>query len=172
MNKLNLLMLLAIAAVPLSVSAADGTISFSGEVLDTTCQINGGTEDIAVTLPKVNKTALALAGAVSGRTPFAINLTGCGLGPGERVAAYFEVGPTVNVAGRLINAGSASNVQIQLLDNAHTAIPILGDIGDVAWATPDVSGNASLAFFAEYYATAAATAGTVVSSVQYTIVYE
>ncbi|MFB5206033.1 fimbrial protein, partial [Stenotrophomonas sp. 3diitr2024] len=39
-------------------------------------------KDFAVTLPTVSKNTLATAGAVAGRTPFAINLTKCSAGKG------------------------------------------------------------------------------------------
>lgn len=166
MNKLAFLTAAVALAVPLSASAVDGTITITGEVVDTTCVINTGTPDIAVTLPTVSTNALAQIGDVAGRTPFTISLTGCG---GGDVAAYFEPGPTVAASGRLINGGAASNVEVQLLDADHGFVNV-GNAGPIQFVTP-VAGAIDLAYFAEYYATGAADPGTVSTSVQYTIVY-
>ncbi|PRE84487.1 fimbrial protein, partial [Burkholderia gladioli] len=60
------------------VFAADGTITFMGNVTAQTCTINGngsGSKNFTVTLPTVSASSLATAGATAGATPFNIALT-------------------------------------------------------------------------------------------------
>jgi len=170
MHKMNLIAALMLAAAPLAANAADGTITFNGKVTDKTCTISTpGGKDFAVTL--------ATAGAVAGRTPFAINLTKCSAG---NVATYFEPGSTVDFnSGRLVNqasANAATNVQLQLLGSNNQFLPIKAAGAGLAqtnsqWVTVGTDGSADLNYYAEYYATAAATPGDVTSSVKYTIIY-
>ena len=161
-----------------SVFAADGTITINGQVTDKTCTVNAGTtKDFTVTLPTVSQSVLAVAGNTAGRTPFTINLTGCTAG--SKVATYFEPGATVDFnTGRLNNAtGTATNVQVQLLGSNNTAIPVLAaGAGGIQTNSQlvDVSGTgaADLNYYAEYYATGASEAGSVATTVKYTIIYQ
>lgn len=169
---------LMLAIAPLAANAADGTITFIGLVTDKTCTIAtpGGVNQV-VTLPTVSRATLGAAGATAGRTPFSINLTGCSAGD---VATYFEPGATVDFAtGRLLNQATATpagNVQLQLLGSNNAFLPVLaagagGAQANSQWVTVAADGSANLGYFAEYYATAASTAGEVSTSVQYTIIY-
>src|SRR5690606_11398524 len=106
MRTINYFAVLMLAIVPLAANAADGTITFVGQVTDKTCTIAtpGGVNQV-VTLPTVSRATLGAAGATAGRTPFSINLTGCSAGD---VATYFEPGATVDFAtGRLVNQATA-----------------------------------------------------------------
>ena len=175
--------LIAIPLLALATStafAADGTITINGQVTDKTCTVNaGGNKDFTVTLPTVSKQVLAVAGDTAGRTPFTINLTGCSVG---KVATYFEPGATVDFnTGRLNNAsGTAKNVQVQLLGSDNTAIKVLAGSGsglDFAqtnsqWVDVVAGGAADLNYYAEYYATGASEAGSVATTVKYTIIYQ
>ncbi|CAM4227491.1 MULTISPECIES: fimbrial protein [Stenotrophomonas] len=178
MHKIKFIAVLMLAAAPLAANAADGTITFNGKVTDKTCTISTpGGKDFSVNLPTVSKSTLAAAGAVAGRTPFAINLTKCSAG---NVATYFEPGSTVDFnSGRLNNqaaANAAGNVQLQLLGSNNQFLPVKASGANQAqdnsqWVTVAADGTANLNYYAEYYATAAATAGEVTSNVKYTIIY-
>lgn len=170
----------ALAATTISISAAhaaDGTISITGAVTDKTCNIaTAAGKNFTVTLPTVSKQTLANAGNVAGRTPFTINLDKCSEG---KVATYFEPGANVDFnTGRLNNAtGSAKNVQVQLLGSNNGFLPISSMSTTISAQTNsqwvDVSnGKADLNYYAEYYATGTSTAGSVATSVQYTIIYQ
>ncbi len=96
------------------------------------------------------------------------------------MATYFEPGATIDFAtGRLLNqatATPATNVQLQLLGSNNQFLPVLatgagGAQANSQWVTVAADGSANLNYFAEYYATAASTAGEVSSSVKYTIIY-
>ena len=63
----------------LSMSAAqasDGTVTFTGSIVATSCVITGG-GNIAVTLPPVDASALNASGKTATPTQFNIAMTGC-----------------------------------------------------------------------------------------------
>ncbi|MNV19698.1 Laminin-binding fimbrial subunit ElfA precursor [compost metagenome] len=157
-------------------SAADGNISFNGEITGQTCVINGGNKDIVVTLPTVAASTLSATGKTAGKTPFSIDLTGCAATP-AKVQVQFEPGATVDsTTGRLIPApGGATNVQVGL-SNADDASAIklgLALSAQNSRAADIVNGAASLRYTAEYVASGgAATVGKVTTSVVYSIAYQ
>lgn len=168
----------ALALGSVAAHAADGTVTINGMVTDQTCEVSAGSEDITVTLPTVGVGSLANPGTTAGRTPFTINLENCKAG---EVSAFFETGGNVDAAsGRLNNIGTsiddAQNVQVQLLSDSSVAIPVLANAAQAAVTTKATVANdgesAALNYYAEYYATGAATAGKVATSVQYTINYQ
>lgn len=157
-------------------AAADGQITFNGEVTAQTCTIsgNGSAKDFTVTLPTVSTSALAAAGETAGRTPFNIALTGCTPDSGD-VRVHFEQGPTVDTStGRLkLEAGGAQNVQISLLNSDLTAIRLgQAEASQNSLPVAISNGSATLPFFAEYYATGQATPGAANSNVMYTLTYQ
>ncbi|MFU8927028.1 fimbrial protein [Acinetobacter puyangensis] len=173
--------LIAVAASVVGITnaqAADGTITINGLVTDKTCDIvTPAGKDFTVTLPTVSRQTLAAAGDVAGRTPFQIKLDNCSEG---KVATYFEPGATVDFnTGRLLNQATAgaTNVDVQLLGETNQVIPVLaagsnGAQENSQWVDVAEGGSADLNYYAEYYATAASTAGEVTTSVQYTIIYQ
>ncbi|TCM62726.1 major type 1 subunit fimbrin (pilin) [Acinetobacter calcoaceticus] len=180
MNKYLLILLSSIICIE-TVHAADGTITFKGKVLDSTCKVNnGGGANLTVSLPNVSLSSLNNAGQVAGRTAFKIILSGCSA---TQVTAFFEPGATVNSnTGRLINSvttgTSAKNIDIQLLNSKGQQIMLnaFGSDGtqtNTEWqSASSASTSTELSYAAEYYATAAVTAGEVNTSVQYTLIYK
>jgi major type 1 subunit fimbrin (pilin) len=166
-----------------TAKAADGTITFNGSITGQTCDIDGngtGGKDFTVTLPTVSKQSLPNAGATAGATPFHISLSNCSPATGN-VATYFEPnGAAVDLAtGNLnIDAGGASNVQLQLLNGGANKTSIrLGATANGAdnsgsHSVALVAGAAQLDYFVQYIAyKGAASEGSVTSRVQYTIKY-
>ncbi len=177
MKKLTLALVMALAVPGIqSAMASSGTISFNGEITSNTCNVSvdGGTASETVLLPTVSESALDAPGKFAGRTSFSIGLSGC-TGSLQTASAFFEAGAGVNGDGRLVNTGSATNVDLQLRDgsNANAVIKAgsASQITDTEYVTL-ASGAATLPYSAEYYATDAAGAGTVVSSVTYNIQYK
>ena len=157
-----------------SAFAADGTITINGKVTDNTCVVTTPQgKNLTVTLPTVSKLSLASPGATAGRTPFTLGLTGCQAGD---VGTYFEPGATVDFAtGLLNNAGSATNVKVQLVGDNNLPIRVLAgpqQANSQFVTVANADGSADLNYYAEYYATGAATSGDVTTSVQYTITYQ
>lgn len=176
---LSVLILASTAMAAQVASAADGTITFNGEVTSNTCTINGagsGASDFLVTLPTVSTSALAAAGQSAGRKTFDIALTNCTPDSGN-VHTYFEPGVTTDFqTGNLIlDAGGANNVQIRLL-NGDDFSPIKAGFADGTQNSKSVAitaGSALLPYAAEYVAVnGAAGAGAANSSVMYTLIYQ
>ncbi|QFI19944.1 type 1 fimbrial protein (plasmid) [Klebsiella aerogenes] len=177
MKKITLSLVLALAVPGIhSAMANTGTITFNGEVTSNTCNVSvdGGTASETVLLPSVSASTLDGAGKFTGRTQFNMGLSGC-TGTLQTASAYFEAGAGVNSDGRLINTGSAKNVDLQLRDGSNADAVIKAGSSSQVNGTKYVtleSGAANLPYSAEYYATDAAEAGTVVSSVVYSIQYK
>ncbi|MET1532188.1 fimbrial protein [Burkholderia sola] len=172
------LLVAAGAAFSSTAHAADGTVSFVGKVIASTCSVNGGS-NFTVPLPPVSTTALTDVGSVAGRSAFSLALTGCSVGDGNpvKVGVVFENGTNVDQStGRLkIDAGdkAATGVQINVLDSQQKQIPVGAQSGtNTEMATIDADGKAKLNYFAEYYAAGAVKAGDVNSRVEYSLIYQ
>lgn len=169
--------------------AADGRITFEGEVSDQTCQINGldKNADLNVKLPKVNTSALTTDGDTAGLTSFTLKLTGCKSTTGS-VYPHFLFGESINPqTNRLKNestgVGNARNVEIAVLNEDLSPVDLAKDAGEQNVLKAELSpvtsgqpatttGEATLKFFAQYVATGgAATAGRVNANVLYAMVY-
>nr|WP_219816766.1 fimbrial protein [Citrobacter amalonaticus] len=173
--------MVATSAFTVSAFAADGTITINGQITDTTCTISvdGGSNDATVTLPTVSASTLSSPGATAGATPFTISLSNCSGTSINTASTYFEPGAYVDsTTGRLnidsTAADAATFVQVQLLNADRNAI-VAG--ASAANGQNDIpvsiaSGNGTLNYFAQYYATGTSTAGSVTTQVDYTMVYE
>ena len=187
-----------LACSPLA-HAVDGTITINGEIIDSTCKINGTAPpaDILVTLPKIGQTALKNEGDVAGATAFVIALTECPATLSGKVKAYFEPGPTVDYdTGNLIaytatadktkassipsNQASQTQfqkVQIQLANPDSTAIKIGAPDNTAAGVElqngTDSKKTATLHYLARYYKSSSGdiTPGKLYTYVQYSIAY-
>ncbi|KVC69142.1 fimbrial protein [Burkholderia ubonensis] len=177
---------LSIAAMS-AAHASDGTINFTGSVVASTCKINEGVNDLAVTLPKASTNQLAAAGATAGRTPFKLTLTGCTTdkeeggttipAPVNKVSVAFEPGPNVNLAtGRLTLTGAdaAKNVEIGILNDKYEPIKVGAESSAQNSQIVDIdttAGTATLQYSAQYVATGEATGGSANSFVTYSLIY-
>ncbi|EOZ9391015.1 fimbrial protein [Enterobacter cancerogenus] len=179
---LSLLAMLGLASAS-SQAASTGTITFNGELTDTTCDVdvNGQGSDATVTLPTVSINQLTAAGNTTGRTSFNMNLSKCVIGTEgghSKVAAFFQPGDTVDLStGRLKNVGGdATNVDLQLLDaSGNYSVINIGNtdqVNDMAYVDIQADGTALLPYAVEYYANGQTTAGTVTSSVVYNLQYK
>jgi len=160
--------------------ASDGTISFTGGVAASTCTITltGASSSTAgtgtITMPWVALSLLGTSGNVAGSTSFGIALAACATFTGKTtVNAFFESGAGVNGAtGNLINTGTSTNSAIELLV-ASTMTKIIP--GSASQAQPTAvslaGGTGVLNYVAQYISTGVAGAGTILSSVTYSLVY-
>lgn len=167
----------ALAVAP-GAQAADGTISFTGKVLNSTCSVSNASGGIvAVTLPTVQASALTSAAPTAGQIPFELSLTGCPTSPsGVVVAADFSGSTNIDTAtGALMNGTglSYSNVQVQMTDGKGAPINLGKNAAPVS-ATIDGSGAATLGYRAQYYKPSTITTvtpGAVNTSVAFTLTY-
>lgn len=171
----------AMAMVSSSAFAADGTITFTGQIEDMTCTVtggagtDGGAQDFTVALPTVQKTALSAAGQRAGDTPFSVIIGGAGetgCTDGKTAKLWFELGQSAQIdqaSGRLNNLGTATEVQVNLLNSEGLDINLATNSNP---STQVIAGNtATLNYIAQYYATGAAEAGTVDTNVVYSVAY-
>ncbi len=168
------LSLALIAAASANVAMADaGSITFNGLVVANTCTttLNGVASTTAVTLPTVLTSALTTAGNTAGDTAFSLNVTGCDATAATRGIHYTLTPVAYNATNNslLNNTGAATNVGVEILEGS-TPIAFAGaphQTNNVVLTSG--AGNVDLA--ARYKATAAATAGTVTSVLNWTLVY-
>lgn len=182
------------ALAPQLASAADGTITFNGQITDTTCTVTGsggaaGTGNITVTLPTVSASALAAAGQSAGDRGFSLVLGGganCTNGKTGAMWVETTATPALDTAtGALKNqaAGGATNVQVRLVNPANTQPINLGINAAVTngatviaasnQPAATIAGNtAELKYVAQYLAVGgAATAGAVTTFLTYSMQY-
>ena len=165
------------AAIPAASYAADGTITFNGNITAQTCQVSGsgGASNFTVTLPTVSTTALSADGQTAGATPFNIALKNCSPDSGNALT-YFEPGATVDTTtGRLRNStGTAQKVQVGLLNSDFSVIKLgAAQASQNSQSVAISSGSATLNYFAQYVATGGAGgAGRVNTTTLYSIVYQ
>ncbi|WP_082720351.1 fimbrial protein [Burkholderia sp. MSMB1835] len=174
------LLIAAGATVSTMAHASDGTISFDGKVITSTCKIDGESGNFTVHLPPISTNALTAVGNVAGRTPFSLSLSGCTVGDGNpvKVGVVFEPGANVDQStGRLtLDQGEdkAQGIQLNVLDAQQKQIMI----GSASSSNPPqavdigADGKAKLDYFTEYYASGAVKAGDVNSRVEYSLIYQ
>jgi major type 1 subunit fimbrin (pilin) len=163
-----------------------GTITFTGQINDTTCTVSGGTGtnngtgNFVVALEPADATQLATAGTTANQKQFDVIIGGvdqptCTDGKVAKMA-YMISSPQIDGGtGALKNAlaGQATNVQIQLADANKAAIN-LSNPGQ-SWSTTigaTTPNTGKLTFYAQYLAVnGAATPGQVSTSVVYSVTY-
>lgn len=150
-----------------------GEVRFSGKLIDDTCQIEPGKENIDVVLPTLSTKTLAADGAVAGSKSFDISVVDCPAGI-TKVAAHFEaVGSSGGNAatGNLKNVApvgsAATKVEVRLYNSDENHL-VLGNTGE---AFPVKDKKATLRYYGGYYATGATTAGEVKATAMYTLSY-
>ncbi|GLQ49541.1 fimbrial protein [Dyella flava] len=165
--------------------AADGTITFNGNISAVTCSVHGGTPgsgsgNFPVNLPSVAASAFADGvGSVAGATPYNIYVGAAGEAGctnGTQVSVHYEpTSPRVDTTtGNLSldnTAGAATGVQLQLLNGGDKSVINLATAPDSTPVTV-ADNTATLPFYAQYVSTGAdVTAGPANSSVLYSVEY-
>ncbi|MFP6562605.1 fimbrial protein [Paraburkholderia sp. B3] len=154
-----------------------GVLTINGALTAQTCTVNGngsGSNNFTVTLPTESAAALSAAGSVVGATGFSIALTNCA--QSGKVRTFFEYGSNTLADGNLLNNGSATNVEVQLLDYNNGSNVIDVSKADGAQNSNLVtisSGAANLQYAAQYISpTGGATQGAVTTNVTYSMSYQ
>lgn len=172
----------SVLATDTAATGTDGTINFTGKIVNTTCNLTGGgtKNPETVVLPTVNMASLAKTGDVAGKKSFSINLSNCSAANTtgiNSIKAYFHHANNITAEGRLKT--NKDHVNIEILDANSSKINLAADASAQTGAT-DVSNRNSdnklaLNYFAQYYATATTDntdVGDVSSTVEYTIIYQ
>ncbi|EAS4232757.1 fimbrial protein [Salmonella enterica] len=177
------------ASIP-TTDAGQGTIQFTGSVIDAPCSIVPESQNIQVNLGQVNLKRLDQAEKTSDAVSFTINLTGCSFetpAPETAPVKYSKVAvtfPGTNSPaagadkGEIVNSATdaAENVVIQLLKGDGTSPVDLSKVNPAADDADNIqldstSASSKLQFYARMMATGAATAGNVGATVTYKLHY-
>lgn len=153
----------------LAVTAANGAVTAQ------TCQVTNSA--IAVTLPPVSAQSLAVAGRTAGTTRFAIPLNCSGANAAVYVTLTDATAPANTTALLSLKpASTADNVKLRILKSDGSVVSY-GPESAVAgaanqWLVGPASGTTGIPLSAQYYATGAATAGTVQAGALFTMSYQ
>lgn len=157
--------------------AADGTINFTGEIVDAPCSISPVSQNMTVPLGNVSRTALD--GAVGKKAPqpakFTIDLLACGA-TAKGATVSFEGVPDSddNTALTIVNAGAvgaarATGVAVELGDSNGTKIALGSESLEYILG----EGDNALKFQAVYVATRpVVTVGPADAVAQFTVNYK
>ncbi|WCE31664.1 fimbrial protein [Vibrio sp. SCSIO 43137] len=168
--------------------AADGTITFTGNVYKPTCSVVTDSQSLSVTLPPVSSSAMAGSGTVFGYMPFEIQLADCNLAQNtvQKVGLMFAGTVDSSASDVLVNEATGASiatgvgVAIYTGDGA-TQLVINGtendnqDLGELDASSTAISGGTlNLPLVAKYYnyGGAASPAGSVSSSVAFSVTYQ
>lgn len=151
--------------------AADGTINFTGEILDQACEVDAGTANQTVTLGKVSKSAFSTAGDTAAPTAFDIKLNKC---PSALNTASIKFEGTPNATDNSVLAikavnGAATGVGVKLYNADGSALPL----SKASQSFPLTKGGATtLSFKSAYVATTTAvTPGPANAVANFSVIY-
>ena len=175
-------------------SASDGTITFTGNIIDTNCTVTGGgnasgTGNITVVLPDVGTGAFKQVGDFAGQAPFSLTLGGgTQCTNGKTAALWIETSATPALdlsTGALRNqaSGGATNVEVQMINPANNQKIDLGVNNKVTNGATVIAGSnqpaativgntATLQYVAQYLSVGGLpTAGAVNTYLTYSMQY-
>lgn len=172
----------------LAAGDSGGTITFDGEVTDSTCLINPSTggSSFNVNMGTVNSSTLNAAGKTFGGYAVDFELKDCPAAVTKAWPWFLATNlidttakPGTGMLKIRQNAGDAKNVLIQLLNSAENNLTEI-DLGGTDWLAQrtvpividPVTHMGKGRYVARYYATAQAVAGLVHGTLEYGMHYE
>ena len=161
------------ALLLLPATAMAGTLSFTGEIVASTCTVGSGADAMTIPMGKVDASQLASEGALASRRAFSISLK-CSGGSKSKVAATFESPSADPVTGNLPLEGKdkATHVQIVLHNQANEQQKFNAPPTSSSWRDA-TDGDLRLHYTASYIATGgAATPGSAGAVATFTVVYQ
>ncbi|ECP4390116.1 TPA: fimbrial protein [Salmonella enterica] len=170
----------AAGSTPTTGPFGSGTVTFTGTITNSPCDVAPGDEKIIVPLGQISYRHLKAADDASDSKPFTIHLQNCAFDPDDSATNKNPIGKmskvTVSFTGNAdtnnkgyVNKGSAQDVAVQLLKSDNHSILAPNTDAD---AQQLQTGNNELNFFARVVALGTSvTPGTVESSVTYTLKY-
>ncbi|BDH44717.1 ferrous iron transporter B [Salmonella enterica subsp. enterica serovar Choleraesuis] len=151
-NTLLVLSLSFMAGVSAPSFAADGTVHFTGKILDQACEVDGGSQDLKVELGTVAAKSLENQGE-SAATPFTIALHNCPESVKKAQVRFDGKPDSVNKDLLQLSGygsdGVAKDVGIMITDMNNSPIPMYKNSQDFALDGPDNT----LQFLAKYVGT-------------------
>lgn len=160
----------ALSAVS-GVQGTGGTVEFSGEIVDSSCNVTTGSKNPAVDLGRWAKTFFIGTGVETTKTPFTISVDNCPASVKTVAVLFTGVTDANNPTLLALNSNSvATGVGIKLYNAGSTPTPIT--LGSVSAAENVVSNKADLKFMADYVSTTTnVTAGSANGSADFLMVY-
>lgn len=172
-----------VASAPLQFGT--GTVTFTGTITNSPCDIAPGDDDIKVSFGQVSNRHFKAANDTTDSKPFTIHLQNCSFDPNA-----LDSGASADSAGKMskvavsfsgtgdvahnayTNSGNAKNVGIQLLKSDNTTVIAPNSVATDKDAQQLQAGNNNLNFFARLIAlTTDVTPGGIEASVTYTLKY-
>lgn len=115
-----------------AANAANGTVNFTGEIVQSTCTVVSADQTKTVVLGKYPTSAFPKTGATSGAKAFTISLEKCEVG--DYTLRFDGNTPTGN-PDLLAVTGGAKGVGVEILDNNSAIVPITQDVASPATVT-------------------------------------
>ncbi|CAM4298542.1 fimbrial protein [Serratia silvae] len=176
-NLIAVAVLAASAFTSQAVIAADGTVNFTGTIIETGCEMSSTIDDLTVPMGTIAASAFNGAGSTpTGNTAssgdFKIRLINCPTTVSKAAVRFDGVSVDGNdsVLALTQGAGVATGVGIQITDPANKVVSMHKDS---TMTTLSHTEENVLKFVARYYATAAKVeAGTANAAAAFTIQYE
>ena len=168
---------LLISMVSVGAMAADGTITFNGDIKENSCKLDsaaaGALNDKIVPLANANANSFRIAGDVAGSTPFKISVSGCDM---QKVKTSFEPGGQVDPVTGALKLGTRTDLQLQILNTDGQIINLTTGANNTEYVTLSGDGatkSAELNYFARYVSLKpTVAAGIVTTSVVYSMNYQ
>lgn len=115
-----------------AASASNGTINFTGEIVQSACQVVAADQTKTVVLGKYPTSAFPTVGSTSGAQAFSIALEKCDAGD---YSLRFDGNTPAGFPDLLAVTGGATGVGIEILDNNSAIVPITQDVAAPASVT-------------------------------------
>lgn len=161
--------------LPSVASAADGTINFTGSILDAACTVTTTSNSQTVNLGSIQRTVFKAAGDVAAATRFNVVLENC---PSAVSSASVKFDGTANATNGdilALNSGqTAQGVGVALFEaDGVTAIPLNTQSAQMTLNNSGATNSNVMTFVAKYQATQAdVSAGTANATSDFTIIYQ
>ena len=151
-----------------------GTVHFKGEVVNAACAVNANSFDQTVQLGQVRTEKLKADGDKSAAVGFNIELSDCDTKVSNGASILFS-GTTVATKNNVLAlqgsaSGTATNVGVQVLDHAGSAVTVDGNTPTASYTLSD--GTNKIPFQALYIATGQSTAGTANADATFKVQYQ
>lgn len=171
LNTLALLSVICGAAIS-TANAADGTINFTGEIIDAACTVSPATANQTVNLGQVSASAFSTVGSTAAPTAFQIDLTSC---PASVTTASVKFDGTPYATGDNITLGlspvpgAATGVGVRIRSATNLVIPLYTATTPVALTQGNTN---TLNFNAAYVSRASTvTAGPANAVATFSVIY-
>ncbi|QRG78047.1 fimbrial protein [Citrobacter sp. R56] len=175
-NKFRFIRFIALSACPLFIfeaQAFDGTVKFTGNILDAACIVDiGENSTIPVPLGDIQKSSFTGDGSLAATTKFTVKLKSCPAGVDQATVKFS--GTSYQGDDNFIQldqaADVATGVAIQIKDATQTIVPLMVDSQPYT-LLPDVVND--LDFYASYVQKGTTVVkGTANATVNFTVDYQ